>query len=404
MRGTNASADFSVSMTKNSTTNSRLSALVGRWLLVAAIAGAPLAIGALHLVTLYIATFVIATATVLSWWNAPPVKTRGIATALLATGIGLIIYTALQCVPIPLRGLALLAPRNADAWSRALVPLGASPPKWAPLTLDPVATRVEFLRGVTYLLTFVAALRIAHRREGAVTLSLAIVGTGVVHAVAAFLHPELGAHRVFGVYAPRIWRSQRHLAPLLNPNHLGAYLNIAFCLALGALATSAPPMPRPILAVILLLLGATQVWVASRAGTACMVAGILIVGALELAHRRGRSDPIATASGVSGVIALAAVAMMALVSDDDVSRELLTTDLSKFNVLSDVATMARAHALFGVGRGAFESTFPAFRQGTTHIVFTHPENLVGQWSTEWGIPVALTALVAMAIALRPKAA
>ena len=42
-----------------------------------------------------------------------------------------------------------------------------------------------------------------------------------------------GLHRVFGVYQPTDSIQERHIAPLLNPNHLGAYLNIGFCLALA---------------------------------------------------------------------------------------------------------------------------------------------------------------------------
>ena len=45
----------------------------------------------------------------------------------------------------PLGWLAVIAPHNADVWSRALVPLGEAGPAWAPITLDPIATRVEVL-------------------------------------------------------------------------------------------------------------------------------------------------------------------------------------------------------------------------------------------------------------------
>jgi hypothetical protein len=57
---------------------------------------------------------------------------------------------------------------------------------------------------------------------------------------------------------------------------------------------------------------------------------------------------------------------------------------------------------FGVGRGAFESTFPSVRLGRGSVVFTHPENIVTQWVSEWGIPIGLLSLAALAWALRPS--
>ena len=65
-------------------------------------------------------TVVLAAAAVLGWWGAEPMRARAPATLLLFTGIGLTLYTALQCVPMPIGWLAAIAPHNADVWSRAL--------------------------------------------------------------------------------------------------------------------------------------------------------------------------------------------------------------------------------------------------------------------------------------------
>ena len=125
-----------------------------RWLLALGIAGSALAVGTVHTITLCLVTVVLAAAAVLGWWGAEPMRARAPATLLLFTGIGLTLYTALQCVPMPIGWLAAIAPHNADVWSRALSPLHEPGPSWAPITLDPIATRVEVLKGVAYLLTF----------------------------------------------------------------------------------------------------------------------------------------------------------------------------------------------------------------------------------------------------------
>ena len=95
--------------------------------------------GTVHTVTLCIVTAVLAVAAVLAWWGAEPMKARSAATLLLFTGIGLTAYTALQCVPMPIGWLAVIAPHNADVWSRALAPLHEPGPSWAPISLDPTA-------------------------------------------------------------------------------------------------------------------------------------------------------------------------------------------------------------------------------------------------------------------------
>jgi len=128
-----------------------------RWLLALGIAGSALAVGTVHTITLCLVTGVLAAAAVLGWWGAEPMRARAPATILLFTGVGLTAYTALQCVPMPIGLLAAIAPHNAEVWSRVLLPLGEAGPRWAPITLDPIATRVEVLEGVAYLWAFVTA-------------------------------------------------------------------------------------------------------------------------------------------------------------------------------------------------------------------------------------------------------
>jgi lipopolysaccharide biosynthesis regulator YciM/uncharacterized membrane protein (UPF0136 family) len=64
--------------------------------------------------------------------------------------------------------------------------------------------------------------------------------------------------------------------------------------------------------------------------------------------------------------------------------------------------MIADHPLFGIGRGAFESVFPAYRTTPGHVVFSHAENFPGQWLAEWGIPVTLAAAGALLWYFRPR--
>ncbi len=373
-----------------------------RWVLAAGIAGSALAVGTVHTVTLCIVTGVLAVAAVLAWWGAEPMKARSAATLLLFTGIGLTAYTALQCVPMPIGWLAVIAPHNADVWSRALAPLHEPGPSWAPISLDPTATRVEVLKGVAYLLAFVTALRVARKREGVACLRPVLVATGVVLAVVAVLHPAFGAHRLYGLYEPGQGIAERHIAPLLNPNNLAGYLNVSLCFALAGTLAPEPRFPRPIMGAVVLVLVATQVWVASRGGVVSMVLGVIVVVTITwLARARERRAAVATLSLVTGGTAVAGAVLVVLAGSSDASGELFDADVSKLQMFRHVMRMLPAVPFFGCGRGAFESVYPAFRTEYGYVTFTHPENVVAQWVLEWGLPVAIAGFAAVAFALRP---
>ena len=381
-------------------------ARASRWLLAFAVCGSAIAVGTMHTITLCAVTAVLAAAAALGWWRAEPMRVRPAATLLLAVGIALVAYTLLQCVPLPIRWLAAIAPHNADVWSRALAPLHEPGPSWAPLTLDPVASRLEVLKGVAYLLAFVTALRVAQRREGVTFLSAAIAITGILLAAAALLHPAFGVHKLFGIYEPNPGVVASHIAPIVNPNNLAGYLNVAFCLTLAASLSREPRVPRAIAIAFTALLAATQVWVASRGGVIAMVLGAIAVAALTMSERVKRRDPRVWLTVGCGAATFIGGISIVLGSSRQAQGELFVSDVSKFTVLLDAFKMLSAYGIFGAGRGAFESVYPQFRGPAVwgHLTFTTPENIVAQWVIEWGVPVGIAGLALIVIALRPTAA
>lgn len=375
---------------------------IGRWLLAFALAGSALAVGTIHTATLCVVACALGAGAALVWWNAAPMRVRPVATILVVAGIALTAYTALQCVPMPMAWLAAIAPYNADVWAHALSPLHEAGPRWATISLDPFATRVETLKGAAYVLAFVTALRVARRREGVAFLSGVIVVTGVALAAAAVLHPAFKTRHLFGLYEPGAEIAARHIAPLMNPNNLAGYLNVALCLALGATLTPQPHLSRAIMGALVLLLGAT-LWVASRGGIVTMILGIVVVMVVVVVTRSPKGHGIGPLSLMSGAAVLVGLVFVVLGGSEDASDELFTADASKLQMFAKAMRMLPAMPLFGCGRGAFESAYPAFRLDIGYTTYTHPENVVAQWVLEWGAPIGVAGLVTVGFALRPTA-
>jgi hypothetical protein len=367
-------------------------------------AAAALGVGAVHAAVLCAVAGVVIVASLVAAREFPTTHARPEATALLVTAMALTLFTALQFMPMPVRLLQLLSPHAADVWSRVLVPLRESGPTWAPISVDPYATRVEALKGCTYLLAFLVALGVARRTAGRFFLGGAIVMIAVVLAIAALLHPAFGATRLYGLYEPGPGISDRHLAPLLNPNHLAAYLNLGFCIALSAAVASSAPVPRPLSAAVALLLAATQFfWVASRGGVATMLLGTVLVISLSRGARAKLRQKGAWLMLVTGVTVVGATLTLVFANTDDVLKaELLQTDVSKVGLGLQGMRLATLAPLVGVGRGAFETAFPYVREGTGYMLFTNPENVFVQWCSEWGFPLSFAALIAVGVALRPS--
>jgi len=319
---------------------------------------------------------------------------------LAAVMLGL---TLLQCVPLPMGLLRLVAPATASTWERAMLPLGLPAPSFATLSLDPVATRLAALRGLLYLGVLFASVQISATRAGVLQLERTVLFATTVMAFVALVHSGLGLKKVFGIYEPEnpVAYLEGHIAPLLNTNHLAGYLNIGFALAVGALLSRRPPMPRALLASGAAVMLAASVWSSSRGGMLGILTALVVNAALRLRGQRGVSKSLRGRFAQLSVatMVLGATVMVSL-AFGSVARAKFSgnRDFSKLEVVAAAFRLFPEHPVFGVGRGAFESVFPSLGTTRDNWVSTHPENIVAQWLTEWGIFGAL-GLVAFAATL-----
>ena len=382
-----------------------MEARASRGLFALGIVGSASALGAIHTPVLLVTAAVFGASAFFGWRSEKPFRVRSVATLLVGLAVALTVYTALQAVPLPRGAVAALSPYAAEVWERSLRPLGLPGPAWITLSLDPVATRIEVLRGATYLACLLAALPIARSREGTAFLERLLVGSVLFVGVAAIVHPLLGAERVFGVYQPVEGSFGRHIAPLLNPNNLAAYVNVGLCVALGIAAATEPQASaqRWVAAGIALFFVALQMWIASRGGVASMLLGVVLVAVLAVRTRAHGSATTGLLVAVLAAVVAASFGILVVGGSDEAWTELADRDVSKLQIFGHAMRMVARAPIFGVGRGAFASSFPAFRSDDAgNVTFREPENILAQWPCEWGVPVAIGALVTFAVVFRPS--
>ncbi len=323
------------------------------------------------------------------------------ASLLVTLALLLVAVTALSTAPLPASLVARIAPTTADVWERSLRPFGEPGPRWISLSLDPTASRVEVLRGVTYLLAFATCLRFARTKAGSEFLERLLVAGPLVMAFLAILHPVLGLESVFGLYRPTERLFGTHLAPLLNTNHLASYVNMGLAVGLGVVLSTRAPRERLVTGGIVLFFVGFELFVASRSGVTTMLFMGVLAFFLTRALHKGR-NPRSTSSFILAGIVVASIAMLVIAGSEQSRAELQEKSTDKLDGIQQSVRLFSSYFLTGTGRGAFESAFPAVRTSSTYETLTHPENVILQWSLEWGVVVAGLGFATLVVALSPR--
>ncbi|CAN5798888.1 hypothetical protein BH11MYX4_BH11MYX4_35670 [soil metagenome] len=381
-------------------TESRATA-AGKWLLALVVPASAQALGSLPVEVLVAMSALAALSCGLLWMERDNPTSRASRWVLLAMAV-LLAMTVVQAIPLPAGVARALTPANGEIWDRALSPLHELGPAWHTLSIAPAATRVEVLKGFFYCCVFLAALRVASLERGEQFLVRLVVFSTCVMAISALAHMAVSAERVYGVYRPRELYAYRagRLAPLLNTNHLAAYLNIGACVALWALVARRS-MPRPLSASAALVLVGTSVWQGSRGAVGALLFGAILTIGLTLYVKR-RFDSRRAEAAILGACAVAAAFMVSVALSDVAREHLVSREYNKYAVAKASFRLVASSPWFGVGRGGFESIFSSVREGTTYYTWTHPENGMMQWFVEWGVPLSIASVAILGWALRPQ--
>lgn len=373
-------------------------------LLALTVGGSALALGAVH-------APVLLAALVLSWASAGFAVRQSLArrddvlvplwSVVLLALAG---FTALQAVPLPASLVAAVSPSAADTWSRALLPFGEPGPAWVSLSLEPGATWGECVRLSTYAAVALAASTLSRGRTASLVLAV-VVASGLAVALVTIVHGALGTQKLYGLYAPRTGLTAWTAGPLVNGNSLAGYLNLAGLAALGLAAGREERVPSWAPGLAFAVMATVAVRVGSRGGLIALAVGLVVFAGLALAARLRRGGRVGGVGLLAAAAALLAFGAFVLVGGTKHALfELGLEGTQKLRMVSWVRPLVSSHRWVGIGRGAFESVFEAVRpERTENLVFTHAENVVVQLVVEWGLPVGVLALAALAFCMRPGA-
>ena len=312
--------------------------------------------------------------------------------AVVLAGFGL--FSAAQAISLPAGLVARVSPASATVWLRCLIPFGEPAPGSFSLSLDPSASIAEALKWVTYASVYVLAMRTRARR-GSVWLTVLLFGSVTFVALVTLLHGIADLSELYGLYQPDFTPGRWNVGPLLNSNNLAGYAILGLFAGGALLVSGRSPLPRLAVMIGIGIISAALCLSGSRAG----VLSALIAGALAMAGLvRARGTRVSMRGLIWGIapIAIGAVIAVALGAGDQAGQFASLDVRRKVSVWLWSLPMIHEHALFGVGRGAFETAFQSYREALDYdwaIVITHAENFVVQWIAEWGVPVGLGAVV-----------
>ncbi len=305
-------------------------------------------------------------------------------------------WTVLQAVPLP-RGLTGgLQPEAVELADTAAALIDAAQSSSVPLSISPGSTRAEIVKGAGTLAAFFAAWLLAslgHRRRVAQLAALSTLAMSLV----ALGHLAAGAERVFGLYEP-VHASRDAIAPLVNDNHLSGFLAMGVPVWIGLALEEEERGIRIGYLTAAAVVGASALLSPSRGGVAALVCGVIAIGVLGLARRRGgEKRDVGTAFAAIGATAAAIAGLGLYVGAEALFRDFERGDASKVDLATRGLALSLEHPWFGVGRGAFSAAFVS--ENAQEVRFTHPENLLAQWTSELGLVVAVVVLAILAWAV-----
>ncbi len=308
-----------------------------------------------------------------------------------------LIYTLLQIVPLPVSLVSLISPESAKMHALA------RQPGWIPLSVDPYASTVAWLKSLAYVLVFGLSLLIVASRRRLELLARTLVFSGLLQAFYGSLMTLSGLE--YGFFIQKFAYVGNATGTFVNRNHFAGYLEMCLAVGIGLMISSLGGKPamtrrqklrnfvalllgkklrlRLYLAVMVIALVLTH----SRMGNTAFFSSMIAAGVIGLALSRNASRAtvvllvslvvidifiVGTWFGVEKVVAR-------------IENTSVASDADRVDVSENALSQWRHYFLVGSGGGSFYDVFPRYRSGDIGNYYDHAHDDYVEFASEYGI-------------------
>jgi tetratricopeptide (TPR) repeat protein len=325
----------------------------------------------------------------------------------LRTGLSVVLPMILLAIPLvqslPLSvGLRGFLDPNGNS---LLAENDLSSPRFWPLSLDPPMTREHIGTAAAALAAFLVAFHLASGKSMRHLLPRLVALVGVAAVAIGLGHRLFSVTEVYGLF--KTGNNQSLLTgPFVNRNHTAELLELATFSSLACSFQRNDALNRYGWLAAMLLCAVGALGTLSRGALVGGFVGMLVFGVLRYFSDDGGAPVLKRKVALAWAVLapLSVVAMAAILGAGAVIDRFRTTPVSqdlRFELWRDSLRVLVAHPL-GIGRGAFERVYPAYRtfRTSTPVTFAFVENHPLQLLIDSGWPLFGAILVGVALVVR----
>ena len=241
-------------------------------------------------------------------------------TILILSFLALMLF---QMLPLPLSAIKLLSPAAYSVYSVATSALNLQI-GWRTISLDPFATREEFLKVLTYAMLFWILLTHFRERKQIERVVVTIISIGFFLAVFTIIQKYSLNGKIYWIRETA--QGGEPFGPYVNRNHFAGYMEIPLPLTIGYILAQSPlrtdrlgirerlllwtsqhTSQSVLLLFAAIFMGAALLLTGSRGGLVCFAGSMVFFVIMEVIKRASRSRVIRLALACCGLVLIAAV-------------------------------------------------------------------------------------------------
>ncbi|MEE9542396.1 MAG: O-antigen ligase family protein [Thermodesulfobacteriota bacterium] len=282
-----------------------------------------------------------------------------------------LILVIFQIVPLPEFLLNIISPATGQFYDdtykaiAAGLPSGSIAPRLAStVSLNPYATKAEFIKFLAYLGTFFIVIANFNSRARLRRLLIVIVATGFLLALFALIQYFTWNGRVYWFYD--YIKGGSPFGPFINKNNFAGYINLIIPLALAMTFYEKDKAVKILFAFMALVMTGALFLSMSRGGSLAFLGSMAFMGFLLFFTRQGQGRRLAFV--IPGIFLVVVFFFLASVGIDPVVERLSTLTSSatytrqvRWTVWASTIQIIKDYPVLGTGLETFETVFPAYR-------------------------------------------